>query len=264
MTTEIYHPRQNISYKYKFSILVAIVSLCLSRLGLQGSGIEQEMFKYFLPLIAGGSVGLLIGHLLDNWQKSIHLYRQNIITLKKEIEEQRVREAWYAALFEKNHSIIILLNPTTGLIEEANPSACEFYGYSIEQFKLRHISEIDTLLKEQILYETAQAKTERRQKFFSKHKLVSGEERDVELFSGSIVIDGTSFLFLVVNDITEQKVLRGIIPTCAHCKQIRDCKGDWHQIEEYIQRHSEAKFSHGLCPTCAQQLYPTIYETHNI
>lgn len=55
---------------------------------------------------------------------------------------------------------------------------------------------------------------------------------------------------------TEVKVLRGLLPICASCKEIRDDKGYWHQIESYIRDHSEAEFSHGICPKCAQRLYP--------
>ena len=55
---------------------------------------------------------------------------------------------------------------------------------------------------------------------------------------------------------TEVKILRGLLPICASCKQIRDDKGYWHKIESYIRDHSEAEFSHGICPKCAKILYP--------
>ncbi|MGD9210153.1 MAG: MCP four helix bundle domain-containing protein [Desulfobacteraceae bacterium] len=54
----------------------------------------------------------------------------------------------------------------------------------------------------------------------------------------------------------EIRTLHGIIPICSNCKQIRDDKGAWKQLEEYIQTHSEAKFSHSLCPHCLAKLYP--------
>ncbi len=54
----------------------------------------------------------------------------------------------------------------------------------------------------------------------------------------------------------EIKTLRGIIPICANCKKIRDDKGYWNQIEKYIQEHSAAAFSHGICPECVKILYP--------
>jgi hypothetical protein len=57
----------------------------------------------------------------------------------------------------------------------------------------------------------------------------------------------------------EIKTLSGFLPICASCKKIRDDKGYWNQIEVYISEHSEAEFSHGICPECAQKLYPDIY-----
>jgi len=56
--------------------------------------------------------------------------------------------------------------------------------------------------------------------------------------------------------LSEVKTLRGLIPICSHCKKIRDDKGYWNQIESYIHKHSDAEFSHGICPECAQKYYP--------
>ncbi len=56
----------------------------------------------------------------------------------------------------------------------------------------------------------------------------------------------------------EIKTLRGILPICANCKKIRDDAGYWNQIEGYIRDHSQAEFSHSICPECAQELYPEI------
>ena len=53
----------------------------------------------------------------------------------------------------------------------------------------------------------------------------------------------------------ELKILRGFIPICANCKSIRDDKGKWNQMESYIQSHSLALFSHGMCPKCMDKLY---------
>lgn len=52
------------------------------------------------------------------------------------------------------------------------------------------------------------------------------------------------------------KTLSGFIPICASCKKIRDDQGFWNQIERYISEHSDAQFSHGICPDCMQRLYP--------
>ena len=58
------------------------------------------------------------------------------------------------------------------------------------------------------------------------------------------------------NALAEIKVLGGLLPICMSCKKIRDDQGYWNQIETYIRSHSQAEFSHSLCPECAHQLYP--------
>ncbi len=57
------------------------------------------------------------------------------------------------------------------------------------------------------------------------------------------------------NSLEEIKVLEGIVPICANCKKIRDDKGYWNRIEAYIEKHSDASFSHGMCPGCSDKLY---------
>jgi sigma-B regulation protein RsbU (phosphoserine phosphatase) len=52
------------------------------------------------------------------------------------------------------------------------------------------------------------------------------------------------------------KTLRGTVPICACCKKIRDDKGYWNQVEVYVRDHTEAQFSHGICPECSAKLYP--------
>lgn len=58
--------------------------------------------------------------------------------------------------------------------------------------------------------------------------------------------------------LAEVKKLSGLLPICASCKRIRDDQGYWRQIEGYISAHSEADFSHGICPKCAKELYPEL------
>lgn len=58
--------------------------------------------------------------------------------------------------------------------------------------------------------------------------------------------------------LSEVKKLSGLLPICASCKRIRDDKGRWSQVEAYIRKHSEAEFSHGICPECRDKLYPEL------
>ncbi len=61
--------------------------------------------------------------------------------------------------------------------------------------------------------------------------------------------------------LTEVKTLSGLLPICSSCKKIRDDNGYWNEVENYIRRHSEAEFSHGICPDCMRKLYPDQYES---
>ena len=56
------------------------------------------------------------------------------------------------------------------------------------------------------------------------------------------------------------KTLSGLIPICAGCKKIRDDKGYWSQVDSYIARHTDAKFTHGYCPDCIKKYYPGFEE----
>jgi hypothetical protein len=83
---------------------------------------------------------------------------------------------------------------------------------------------------------------------------------------GEIIIE--LFIFFIVTTIQillfkklykRIRVLEGFIPICANCKKIRNTEDQWEQMEKYISQHSMARFSHGICPDCARQLYPDLY-----
>lgn len=59
------------------------------------------------------------------------------------------------------------------------------------------------------------------------------------------------------------KTLRGIVPICANCKNIRDDQGYWEQVEVYVRDHTEAQFSHSICPKCMKELYPEFVKESN-
>jgi hypothetical protein len=69
----------------------------------------------------------------------------------------------------------------------------------------------------------------------------------------------------LINELQEAlaniRTLKGLIPICASCKKVRDDKGYWQQVEVYVRDHSEAEFTHGICPDCFRKLYPT-YTLH--
>jgi len=62
------------------------------------------------------------------------------------------------------------------------------------------------------------------------------------------------------NALQEIKTLEGLVPICSHCKKIRDDKGYWNHLETYLDKHSEATFSHGICPDCIKEHFPDYTE----
>ena len=71
-------------------------------------------------------------------------------------------------------------------------------------------------------------------------------------------VDRDKLIKKLQKSLEKVKTLSGMFPICANCKKIRDDKGYWNQIESYIRDHSEAEFSHGICPECTKILYPDL------
>lgn len=67
-----------------------------------------------------------------------------------------------------------------------------------------------------------------------------------------------SFIAVLTSFAASVRVLRGLLPICAHCKRIRSDSDEWESIEQYVERNSEALFSHGLCPDCLHVHYPDV------
>lgn len=102
------------------------------------------------------------------------------------------------------------------------------------------------------LEELVAARTRDLQKAYLKLQAEIEEHRKTEAEKEQIILQLQEALSRV-------KMLTGLLPICASCKKIRDDGGYWHQVEEYIMDHSEADFSHGICPDCMHKLYPELY-----
>lgn len=113
----------------------------------------------------------------------------------------------------------------------------------------------------------------------------SGEIRTGLISAGIVIVNNERSILSSIVDITERKqveedrnrliselqgalsqikTLSGLLPICASCKKIRNDKGYWQQIELYIQEHSDAAFTHGICPACARALYPELVDKLNL
>ncbi len=109
----------------------------------------------------------------------------------------------YKSLFQGNQSVMLLLNPDTGTILDANPAACNFYGWTYGELTHKTIFEIDPLPKGETFRKLHNSKMEKNNHLFLKHMLASGEMRDVEVYSGPIQFEDSTLLYVFVHDITE-------------------------------------------------------------
>jgi PAS domain S-box-containing protein len=128
------------------------------------------------------------------------------ITEKKRAEEKlKESEERYRSLFENNHAVMLLIDPESGDIVDANPAAVAYYGYGRDKLRRMRILDINTLSAEEVLLEMRRAKREERRSFFFRHRLAGGEIRDVEVYSGPIRSNGRALLYSIVHDITDRK-----------------------------------------------------------
>jgi len=137
--------------------------------------------------------------------EGILLVGRDITRLKKNEMALKESELRLKAIFSQDQSVKLLINPDSGQIEDANPSACVFYGYSLEELKNMNISEINILSFADIKAEMNLARNTNKNYFNFKHKLANGEVHDVEVYSTPIHYGQHQKLFSIIHDITERK-----------------------------------------------------------
>ncbi|MBT3063903.1 MAG: EAL domain-containing protein [Candidatus Thiodiazotropha sp.] len=149
-------------------------------------------------------------------QASNHDLKLALEREKKLSEALRFSEERFRMLFEANKAVMLTIDPGTGLILFANRAAVEYYGYTMDQLLQMHISDINTLSREEVANEMAKAKNEERNHFIFRHALASGEVRDVEVHSGPFIWDGKQVLYSIVHDITDRKRAEAELEHIAH------------------------------------------------
>ena len=114
-------------------------------------------------------------------------------------------EALYRSIFQHSKAVMLLVDPQTGAIVDANLEACSYYRYSREKLLSMTLSDLSAQTAEEIGKEMARAKREERSQCYFQHRLAGGEVRSVEVFSGQVEIGGKKLLFSIIHDITEKK-----------------------------------------------------------
>ncbi|MHC1789421.1 PAS domain S-box protein [Solidesulfovibrio sp.] len=114
----------------------------------------------------------------------------------------RESQARYQSLFENNRAVMLLVDPGDGTIADANPAACDYYGWSRDQFRRMRIFDINTLPPESVRQSLEEARTGRSTFFCFEHRLADGSLRNVEVYSGPIEQSGRTLLYSIVVDMT--------------------------------------------------------------
>lgn len=181
-------------------------------------GQKTTMPTWILPTLglAGGAMLLFAG---STWvfrrqvkARTRELFAKNR-QLKQELEQRlrtekalREREQQYQALFENNHAVMLLIDPQSTAIIDANPAACQFYGFEHSSLVRMKISELNTLSESELAAAIARVLAQDRNRFQFRHRLADGSIRDVEVFSGPITVGGRPLLYSIVHDISERLV----------------------------------------------------------
>jgi len=117
----------------------------------------------------------------------------------------RESEARHRALFDNNHSVMLLIDPADGQIVDANPAASRYYGWTVAELRAKRIHQINTLPPAQVQGEMAATDAQLRNHFTFTHRLASGELRPVEVYSGPLEVDGRPLLLSIVHDAADRQ-----------------------------------------------------------
>jgi PAS domain S-box-containing protein len=132
----------------------------------------------------------------------------NDITGRKQKEDLlREQERQFRILYERIHTVILLIDPQTDAIVEANPAACTYYGYPYQTLTNMKITEIDTHPNTEQLVKIQRAETDKRNDDHFRHRLASGSIRDVDVYNSPITVGGKSLICSIIHDVVVHKQL---------------------------------------------------------
>ncbi|MDH5484650.1 MAG: PAS domain S-box protein [Gammaproteobacteria bacterium] len=145
-------------------------------------------------------------HKVNYGEKEVYQYVLRNIT-KRKVTEKALKnsELRYRQMFETNRAIKLVINPVLRTIEDANPAALEFYGYSLDELKGMSLSRINILSKDKLEVLTKQSKEQKTGYYTCPHKMSNGEIRFVEVRDGSMQVEGKELLYSIIYDITETR-----------------------------------------------------------
>jgi PAS domain S-box-containing protein len=230
------------------------------------------------------------GSLLDVWvstrvisyggRKAILVLAHDLTELTRARNALQESEARYRAVMEQSADGIYLVDAETKQLLETNSALQKMFGYTAEEMQGLTPYDFTAAERENIDQRFGEIMTGVDSLGYERQfRRKGGTLLDAWVNANVIRFGGRKVACFLVREITERKraeaereriigelqealsrikTLRGLIPICANCKKIRDDKGYWQQVETYVREHSEAEFSHGLCPECIEILFPEL------
>jgi PAS domain S-box-containing protein len=216
-------------------------------------------------------------HELEVHQIELEMQNEELRHIQKELEKTRDE---YSHLYDFAPVGYFTVSEK-GIIEEANLTGASLIGIERNALIGKPFTRFVQREDQDIFYEHRQRllETETRQscdlrlvkknghEFFAHLEclVVKKSGDDSRLIRGAVIditdrkqaeADRDKFILKLQETLDRVKTLSGLLPICAHCKNVRNDKGYWNRIETFIKDHSEAEFSHGICPECAKKYYP--------
>ncbi len=236
--------------------------------------------------IAKGPFNLMKPHILSALELKRHGTYQDPTARPMGYQHIRPRRVTQELLAVKQHFEIVLERMSEGLVEinrdgriiYLNSAALSLLELPIEKLMGTHFEAFFAPADREQLKKQHRI-SDQKTRTYERIGPFSLNDRKITMVFLPIASDTPSHL-IILTDVTERleaelalkherdklqqaldevKALSGLLPICASCKKIRDDKGYWNQIETHISDHSEADFSHGICPECAHELYPEIF-----
>lgn len=258
----------------------ALIALALFVMGVRriislsriGPGMELEVSSpqlFFEYEVIGLAVSLLM--FLGVWGIS-----PIFAALSDMSEKLKKSEARYKAFIESTLEGIVVFEPTSGAILDANPHFRKLTGYGEFELSGKTIYDFsregETTMRANVAALLASGK-----RAFTERQYVrkGGEALIADVAAVALEDEAGPVVFAVVHDVTDRKreaesrerliaeleesaarvrTLSGLLPICASCKKIRDDAGYWTQIESYLHNHADVEFTHGICPTCSEKM----------
>lgn len=192
ITAESEKSRSVIQQQITFAVIMVFISLALAFLtALAFKNRIKKTTQYYINQV-------------KEREDSLTLFNENLESMILERTEQlNESELRYKSLFKNNQSIMLLIDPLTGNIVDANEAALSYYQYSFDEMTALNINQINTLDKGLIKDAITNTKKGQKSYFKFKHKLANEEIRDVEVYSETLKVHGKDLLYSIVHDITE-------------------------------------------------------------